>query len=430
MSHDDANLDSLQASLDELAAARRAARQRSRRLTASGLALAAACASSHALPAVEDLETDAMVAGTGRHAFLDALARALPGRTPAEARDAALASVPADAPWRATCEAIDVEQLLDLTGAREGIVTVGARHTWWPATNTATLDDTPAAHREYRDDPAAIYGTSDWLVEPPSGRWTVIDFKGSMRGAPAAEHWQVCWYALALARREGLELSAVDVALIYIDEDGSLSRDSATLDSWDIEAWAQRFAEVHARVTHARASVPGGFARVGDHCSNCPAFRVCPAMSALARELVMAPPSPETYPALDDDDAGAAWQRIALFEEVLGRAKEALRVRALRKGLPLPDGRWLMPVESTRRTVDVERALPVLRELVGERAEAIVERSLSASAIDGLARELAAAGGEKQKAVNERVWTALREAKAARESTYVQLRPRKLAGGA
>jgi hypothetical protein len=41
------------------------------------------------------------------------------------------------------------------------------------------------------------------------------------------------------------------------------------------------------------------------------------------------------------------------FEEVLGRAKEALRVRALRKGLPLPDGRWLMPVESTRRTVDV-----------------------------------------------------------------------------
>lgn len=403
-----------------------------RRLTASGLGLALACAASHALPAVEDLETDAMRAGTGRHAFLDALVAALEtaratGASAASARAAALATVPADAPWRATCEGVDVEVLLGLTEAREGIVTVGARHTWWPADDTADIEAASAAHRDYRDDAGAIYGTSDWLVESPAGGWTVIDFKGSFRNAPAAQHPQVAFYALSLAR--AYELASVDVALVYVDEDGSLTRDAATLGPWELDAWASRFGELHARVAAARASAPGDFARVGDHCANCPALRVCPAQVALARELVAAPPSPEAFPSLSDDDAGAAWQRIALFEELLARAKEAVRLRALRKGLPLPDGRWLVPVESTRRTLEVDRALPVLRGLVGDRAEALVERSLPASAVDGVAREIAAAGGEKVRAVTERVWAQLKDARAAKESTYVQLRPKKLAGG-
>lgn len=416
--------------VDELAV-RRAARTH-RRLTASGLALAAACPAAFALPAVEDVETAAMAAGTERHAWLDAFAsawthRRAEGGSLDAARADASASLPSDPTARATCEAIDLEQLLELTGARDGEVLVGARLEWQHET-IALVDTTPAAHREYRDDPALIYGTADWIVTAPDGRVTVVDFKGTMRGAPAAEHWQVCWYALAYAQAKGL--SAIDVALVYLDEDGSLWRDRASLDAWDLEAWAQRVAALRARVDAARAGSPGDHARVGDHCSGCPAVRVCPAMAALARELVVAPPSPETYPALDDDAAGAAWVRIALFEELLSRAKAALRVRAERRGLPLPDGRWLTPIESTRRTVDVEKALPVLRGLVGDRAEAIVERSLSAAAVDGLARELAAAGGEKTKAVTERVWAALRDAKAARESTYLQLRPKKLAGGA
>lgn len=400
-----------------------------RRLTASGLALAAACPAAYALPAVEDHETDAMRAGTGRHAYLDALALGLfgLGATIEAARAGALSLIPADASWRPTCEAIDVERLLEVTGARGARVEVGTVLTWWPATDTAETTHA-REHRGYRDDPAATYGTADWIVTAPDGAVTVVDFKGSMRGAPAGEHLQICWYALALARARGLD--AVDVALVYVDEDGALTDDRATLDAWDLDAWAARFAALHARVVAARAGAPVDHTRVGEHCGNCPALRVCPAMAGLARELVASPPSPEAYPALTDEDAGAAWVRVTLFEELLSRAKAALRVRAERRGLPLPDGRWLTPVESTRRTVDVDRALPVLRQLVGERAEGLVERSLSAAAVDALARELAAASGDTAKATGERVWTALRDAKAARESTYVQLRPRKLAGGA
>jgi hypothetical protein len=400
-----------------------------RRITASGLALAAACPAAYALPAVEDNETDAMRAGTQRHAWLDAVARAWDENrnTAVDARADAAPALPTDPTARATCEAIDLERLLDLTGARDGRIEVGTVLTWWPATDTAETTHA-REHRAYRDDPTALHGTTDWVVTAPDGTVTVVDFKGSMRGAPAGEHLQINWYALAYARSNGLDRIAV--ALVYIDEDGTLTDDRATLDAWDLDAWAARYASIYARVAVARAGSPVDHTRVGDHCGNCPALRVCPAMAALARELVASPPSPETYPALTDEDAGAAWVRVALFEELLSRAKAALRVRAERRGLPLPDGRWLTPIESSRRTVDVEKALPVLRQLVGERAEGLVERSLSAAAVDALARELAAAGGETQRAVNDRVWTALREAKAARDSTYVQLRPKKLAGGA
>lgn len=402
-----------------------------RRLTASGLALAAACPAAYALPAVEDHETDAMRAGTQRHAWLDAFAlaweqRRAQGGSPDAAYVDAGHVLPADPTARATCEAIDLERLLDVTGARGGTIEVATVLTWWPATDSAE-EMLGAGHRQYRDDPTALHGTADWIVTAPDGSVTVVDFKGSMRGAPAAEHLQINWYALAYARARGLDRIAV--ALVYIDEDGTLTDDRATLDAWDLDAWAARFANIYARVAAAVAA-PVEHTRVGDHCGNCPAIRVCPAMAGLARELVASPPSPEAYPALDDAAAGAAWAKVQVLRELLDRAAAALRVRAERRGLPLPDGRWLTPVESSRRTVDVEKALPVLRQLVGERAEGLVERSLSAAAVDAVVRELAAASGDTAKATGERVWTALREAKAARDSTYVQLRPRKLAGGA
>lgn len=401
-----------------------------RKLTASGLALAAACPAAYALPAVEEVETDAMRAGTGRHAFLDALAGALFGlEEPANAaRDGALSLIPPGASWRPTCEAIDVEHLLDVTGARGARVEVGTVLTWWPATDTAQ-DSHAREHRAYRDDPGALHGTADWIVTAPDGAVTVVDFKGSLRNAPAAEHAQVAFYGLALARARGLD--AVTVALVYVDEDGSLTRDDATLDAWALDAWATRFAELHGRVTAARsAPAPGDFAKVGDHCGNCAAYRVCPAQVLLVRELVAAPPPGAGHlPKVSDEEAGRVWERAHLYRDALDAVIKTISERAKRTGLPLPDGRWLMPVDTTRRTVDAARALPVLRELVGDRADSFIDQSISAGRVDDLAGELAAANGETVKASKQRVWDALREARAVKESTYATLRPKKLAGG-
>ena len=402
-----------------------------RRLTASGLERADRCPASFALPAVEDRETDAMRAGTGRHAYLDAVAAHLPSDA---ARELALATVPADAPWREQCEAIDLEELLTATGADTGRIETGLSHAWDPVSDTAVALDV-ATHRAYAD-AAGIPGTLDWLVTGTSGRVRVVDFKGSQPTTRAADNGQLALYALQVARARGL--SEVDVQLVYLAEDGSVRTDEATLDAWDLDAAAARLRATWQRVQDAREALSVGGAprmRVGDHCGDCPAMRVCPAMTALVRELndsaVNAELIPDAWKAgaaaslaqLSDEAAGEAWVRVELLGELVSAMRASLKARAERAGLPLPGGAMLVPVESRRRTLDVTLALPVLRARFGAQADAAVEQSLSIAAVEKLARQLAPGRGQK-KAV-EGVVEELRAARAVRESTFVQLRVRK-----
>ena len=399
-----------------------------RRLTASGLRLAALCAAAYALPADDAESTDAQAAGTGRHAYLDALAVAYRGDADA-ARATALATVPADAAHRATCESIDVAELLALTGADVGTVEVGVQLDWDPWADDGGEHVSAAQHRAYRTDPSRIYGTADWIVTAPDGSVVVIDFKGSERNEPAAQHAQLAFYARALARARGL--ATIGVALVYVHEDGALYADRAHLDEWDLAAHAAKLLDTWVRVTAARAEVDAGRpvgTATGGHCARCPALRVCPAMVTLVRAAVadstLTPAEITSKLArMSDEDAGAAWERLKMIEAAVAVFKASLTARAGLRGLPLPDGSHLMPVETTRRTVDVEKALPVLRARFGDQADAAVERSLSIGDVERMARQLAPGKGQR-KAV-EAVVAELAAAGAVRESRFVQLRVRK-----
>lgn len=408
-----------------------------RRLTASGLALAAKCPAAYALPCDAAESTDAQAAGHGRHGFLDALVAAWDAPHIAEATlsgapldslapmlwEHALATVPADAPHRATCEAINVAELLELTGANEGEVETNLSFAWSPVDDTAEALGV-AAHRAYPDS-AGLPGTLDWLVTQPDGRVEVIDFKGSEPVTRASENLQLALYALQVARARGLD--EVGVAIVYVHPDGRLVRDAARLDVFGLLVAAERVRAIWQKVLDAREAHARGAldTATGDHCARCPAMASCPAMVSLVRELATAPPAAETLPSLSDEAAGEAWVKLAMVKAVVDRMDAALRQRAMRAGLPLPDGRRLMPCDTTRRTVDARRALPVLRELVGDRAESVVEQSVPSTAVDSLASEVAKASGEKIKAVKARVWDALRSAGAVRDSTYPVLRVRK-----
>ncbi len=399
-----------------------------RRLTASGLRLAALCAAAYALPADDAESTDAQAAGTGRHAYLDALAVAYRGDADA-ARATALATVPADAPHRATCESIDVAELLAMTGADVGTVEVGVQLDWDPWSDDGGEHVSAAQHRAYRTDPSRIYGTSDWIVTAPDGSVVVIDFKGSERNDPAREHAQLAFYALAVARARGL--ATLGVALVYVHEDGALYADRAHLDEWDLSAAAARLLDTWVRVTAARAEVDAGRpvgTSTGGHCARCPAMRVCPAQVTLVRALASeAAQSVEDIAGglarLSDADAGRAWDRLQQAEAALKTIRASLTARAGLRGLPLPDGSHLMPVDTTRRTVDVEKALPVLRARFGDQADAAVERSLSIGDVERLARQLAP--GKGQKRAVEAVVAELAAAGAVKTSSFVQLRVRK-----
>jgi len=382
------------------------------KLSASRLPLVARCIGAAALPSVQEESSDAATAGTGRHTFL---------RRAAEiGRDAALAEIPADASWRSTCEGIDTDAL-----PRGDWEVAYAYH---PETDTARI----LGHDMARDYSAAeadeITGTADLITTHEGIPW-VIDFKGSESVDDPAQNLQLGFYALAHCRVIGRDEARVSIA--YVHTDGHVEWVHARLDGWDLETIASRVRAIWSRAREAReAYTHRGLTpdlAAGSHCRYCPSFALCPAQVTLAYELVTARDemTAEGVLKLDDAQAGAAWVKVGLYREILERIEASLRVRAQIRGLPLPDGSQLVVQESTRKTLDVEKALPILRALIGDRAETFVDRSIASSVVETVSREVALARGEKVKATREGVWTALRGARAVREQTYTQLRVKK-----
>ena len=381
--------------------------------TASKLHLFEQCAGVGALPAIRTVSTDDQTAGTGRHRFLERAAQV--------GRDEALSEIAADAPWRATVEGIDLSEIP--TGGRYEV-----SYAYDCVVDEARELGQHLA-RDYQVSNGEVSGTAD-LILPPEGdrtRWTVIDFKGEEQVDPAGHNLQIGFFAVCLQILHGCD--EVDVAICYVRRDGSLWWDRATLGCFEIAAQSWRLRAIHERLVASRALVEAGRVpdlTTGTHCQRCPSMSVCPAMTTLVRELVADPSAAgpaKNLPLLSDEAAGRAWVRVELLEDLVASMKASLRARAEIHGLPLPDGSTIMPCETTRRDVVLDKALPLLVERYGSQVDGLVKRSLTAEAVAKLARQTAA--GKGQRAAVEALWSDLSAAGAVRTSRFVQLRPRK-----
>lgn len=378
--------------------------------SASRLALAERCIGAAVLPAVQRPSTDAQAAGTGRHRFLE--------RAREVGREQALAEIPAGAPWRATCAGIDLDALP--VGRHE------VAYAYDPATDTARElgaalgRDYSAAH------PGEVTGTADLVVSGDVP--LVVDFKGSEHVGPAGEHLQLGFYALCAARVAGAE--EVDTAIVYLHSDGRAEWDRARLTAWDLAALAGRIAELTARVAEADEALASGRLPTlveGHHCLRCASLTLCPAQVELARTMALAieqSPSSELLARLaplEDTEAGAALDRLERVAEVIDLQVKALRERATRTGLPLPDGSRLVPIESTRREVLVDKALPLLAARFGAQLDALIERSVSVGDLRALARQL---DPDSPRKAGDALLEELSQAGALKTSTFVTLRRR------
>lgn len=377
--------------------------------TASKLELLERCPAAGALPAVWTEATDDMRAGTARHRFIQ--------RAREIGREEALAEVPTDAPWRVQCEALELDELP--AGDHEIAYAYDVAH------DTARCLG-PWLDRAYDVWPTEISGTAD-LIAPPSAdrpRWLVIDFKGEEEVEPAQQNLQIGIFALCLARLHGVD--EVDVAIGYLRHGGGIRWDRATLGPFDIEAVADRLRGITAGIDAARAQLADGVTpdvSMGLHCRRCPALLACPAQVAAARALLDAPPTNEALAQASAEDAGAAWVRVKVLGELADRIRAVLAARAEVDGLPLPDGARLVPVETVRRTLLIEKAEPLLRARFGAQLDALIDRSLSSEAVGRLSRQLAPGSGVKKAA--EALWGELAAAGAVRRNTFVQLRVKK-----
>lgn len=224
-------------------------------------------------------------------------------------------------------------------------------------------DGPPAVEAAFAYDPdadaaAAIGGEGrDYASDGIAGRmdlhWpgVVIDLKtGAQRPGAARDHAQLRTYALMLARTHGL--ATVDGAIAWV-RDGRVEIDRVTFDAFALDDHAAALQRAARRVREARALVAaGGIPDVspGDHCQWCPALRAgCPAYTALARAASSDLATiAGRLDALSDEDAGAAWLRVAQIKKVLEIVEGSLRARAEQSPIPLGGGKVLKAVPWSR----------------------------------------------------------------------------------
>ncbi len=366
-------------------------------ISASGLELAEACDGAHSLAQVRRPSDAYQTKGTAIHAYLEA---ALAGDPQA------LARVPDE--HRAVCAGIDLARLFP-EGSR---VLTEAPLAYDPVTDSARVLG-PGPHRSYPGLRAGeVPGTVDAIETwgEPVERVRITDHKsGWLRVEP--DSFQLAVYGLMVARLFGVE--SIDLRIAQIDEAGAMVLKERTLDAFDLLTVAGRVSRILERVADARALVArGGMPSVvmGEWCTWCCAQTACPAQAGLAR-TVLAELTADSVQALL---AGASAEQVGIWWEKLSHV--APLVEEMQRGLkalvdqyqevPLPDGRRVVSKESSVRSVNAKVALPILREVLGPKADDLVSTRVTLTDIE-------AAGGKE-------LMVRMKQAGAVHEKTIVR----------
>lgn len=245
--------------------------------TGSQMDRIAHCPASAALPQVRDAnDNKARDRGTAMHKFLERVALA--------GREIALTEV--DDEHRPFCAGIDITALtMQLSLSPE----FALAYDWRNDTARALQ---PVEHRAYEvDESSEIPLTIDVAGV---GHRTVYagDFKSGYGWLPEpSQSMQLGLGALALARLHRARSARVEY--MRVRDDGSVYRFAAVVDSFGLEATANRVSKTMRVVEELHVSVAAGTIPnvvEGPWCGYCPARHFCPAKTALVRSVLDAKP--------------------------------------------------------------------------------------------------------------------------------------------
>lgn len=329
------------------------------RLTASGLDRVSVCAASAALPQGRQAASSYADTGTAVHRFIEetrarAATYVLQGAPYADALETArtelLAAIPQEADHYPLCEGFDWSLVPE--GAQLEVALA-----WDPATGVGRVLG-ESIERDYATATAReLVGTAD-LVGRIGDRVLVADWKTGNKLVGAAEAWQLRFLAVAAAAAVGA--SGALVAMVYLRDDRAYI-DRAEFDAFDLLVFAAELEQLVARVSAARQVAAAGRVpdvAMGPWCRYCPAMASCPAQVRLVQQLARRVEREDITPervmaqvqAMTPADAGAAWVKLERAEALLRYLREGLDTYVRQVGdVPLPDGRVLREVPSTRR---------------------------------------------------------------------------------
>lgn len=233
-------------------------------------------------------------------------------------------------------------------------------------------------------DGIAIRGADDELIRAPR-RGYVGDYKSGHVKYPAPDKFaQLLLGALCARSVYGLDDCVLE--LIHIHDDGDHHKVRRTVDEWDLDAFDLEFTAAMELVDYyeQRFEAHGPSAvsvHQGPHCDYCPAYKQCPAKVALVKAIpaelkamgIRPGANPETGEAtleltpagINVRNASEIWMTIELIEDVLARAKQEICGIASFEDIPLPDGRVIGLLETSRRVIDGRIGAEVLLERYG-----------------------------------------------------------------
>lgn len=208
--------------------------------------------------------------------------------------------------------------------------------------------------------PSEIALTLDAKVVRPDGTY-VYDWKSRKRVSPARRNLQLRAQCVAVMKADGI--STVTGAIGYLDNDDV---DAHVFDAFDVPSFFDDMRKMLSRIIAARALVAkGGTPEVhaGPWCEYCPAVAFCPAQTRLALVMIEALVDVNQHVAfMSTEQAGLAWMKLRQIQSLADKVEEALKLRAKQEVVPLPNGKRLALVQSSRRSVDSKKALARLEK--------------------------------------------------------------------
>lgn len=365
------------------------------RYSSSILDRAEKCPASLVLPQVREPAGANAEFGTVVHKYLEDCLN--------EGQEKALAAVPDE--HQQFCRGIPVEELPLGEGARAEV-----SFCYDPSKDEAR--EIVSYNRDEYSDTECIYGTAD-LIRVSGRKGLVADYKTGK-----GNKLQLRFLALCLARTYDLE--SVTASTIYVKADGVFI-DSEELDADDLHSTVKRLKAMQAAVSHAAGEAVAGNVSVnaGEHCRFCPAFRACPAQTAMVSKLGGIEERVENFAIVSPEQAGKAWARLKQIKAALARVEDSLTRYAFYEGeFPLPDGGKVKVIESEKEYVtDARGAMEVVGQYDIETATEAVSYSTTKSAIKSAAYALWKAGKLEAKSRAEAERVLLEEIRARKAIT-------------
>jgi hypothetical protein len=306
--------------------------------------------------------------GTVIHAYLCAHAKA----TTDEEREEALLEV--DEACRPMAAAIDWNRMPDLS-PETGIAELALA--WSPS--TGKVRELGRGGDLEHDDIAALLkddeigGVVDWSALTDDAV-VITDWKSGYAALERAEvNRQLMAYAVWVARLLGREKAVVSYARLF--ENGSVSWDIAEMDAMKLDSAEAALRQHLKRVADAKeAYVAKGVIPTpveGGHCTYCPAFRFCPAKSALLLSAIQQDPALPAEIArlpqpLDHDVVSRMWPKLKAAAKLIEKLTDDCRSYAKIYGaVKLDSGNVLGEFESQSTSIDPTFARPVLEARFG-----------------------------------------------------------------